>query len=182
MELLVTIAIIAVLAGILVPTIVAASRQVKKSATGVEIRALETAMVVYYNSWNEYPPDSDASRNRAQCIVYYLGTTFRTDPGAGEVRASHNMDPCFDFPGDRIVQGRFIDLLGRRANYDDEEVDYYRFDNNQDDDSAPEVHPEGVDIWSAGWDGVDRVRTYGLDKDNLEDFVGDDDIDDIGNW
>ena len=212
LELLVVIAIIAVLMGLLVPTVVVARRQVREGATSMEIRTLEAAMVAYYTDWGAYPPD-DQMADSAQCLVYYLGSAFSVPT------YTRNGGPYFVFPADRLVNGRFIDLLGERGG-----TDYYQFDNNDADggvDPPPytppppplwppwpnvtNMHPTGVDIWSAGWDGNDAFGWWGarrsgdndgdglVDEDPVDGLDNDGDglvdedpdltrYDDLGNW
>ena len=166
-EMLVVVAIIAVLAAFLIPTVTSARRHVKEGVTKSELAALEAAMHAYFSDWGEYPPDRTAApvvRDSAQCIVYYLGNKFRVADGF-----THNGGPYFDFPPDRLIglsvnplEGSFRDALGVRNGT----TTCYRFDNNDADqgseafasDPAPvwnvsNVHPTSVDIWSAGWDG-----------------------------
>jgi prepilin-type N-terminal cleavage/methylation domain-containing protein len=190
-EMLTVIAIIAILAGILIPTVMKAQKIIKQNATRSEVMSIGMAMTAYFNEWGVYPPDStpdDASiqsaernLNPAECIVYYLGKKFRTSDGY-----TRNSGPYYDFDARRLVddnadgQPVYTDLLGPR-----EGVSYYRFDNNDDDDgdqtnwhtnyepdgSAPDYNHHGinvtninktkVDIWSAGWDGKDPISGFG---------------------
>jgi len=189
-EMLVVVAIIGVLAAILIPTIGAARRHVKEGLTRTELSYLQAALVEYYTDWGEYPPDltgaapfpAEQNLDPAQCLVYYLrgptGIGFRTDMGF-----TSNGGPYFDFPADRLdSDGRFLDALGPRPG-----VTYYQFDNNEADGggeswgpgNVSNVHPMSVDIWSAGWDGVDQVSSAHPTQDNVTTLdLGDD----IGNW
>ncbi len=202
-ELLVVMGIIAILTGMLVPAVIAARRTIKEGATRIEIKGLEAAFVLYAHDWGTYPPDKNADMGyeSGECLVYYLSTKFQasSDP---ETYCTLNGGPYYEFPGDRLVTHPdgggdvFMDVLravGERANG----VYWYRFDNNDAEDggqiwvdlglpynqNVANVHPMGVDIWSTGWDGVDRVSTvhptqkkigWSATKEDLED--------DLGNW
>jgi len=196
-EMLIVIAVIAVLAAMLMVGIQSARKGIKENATRVEVKNLELAMTNYYSTWGEYPPDRDTSLNlddSSEALVYFLGSTFRVSPGSGEVAATRNADPSFNFPADRLrdpdSDGRdsFIDLLGEART-----VPYFRFDNNEpstDDETNwgnlsatnsnyTNVNTNGVDIWSAGWDGEDPVSGgYHWTRSNIETL----DKDDLGNW
>ncbi len=227
-ELLVVMGIIAILAGMLVPAVIAARRTIKEGATRIEIKGLEAAFVLYAHDWGTYPPDKNADMGyeSGECLVYYLSTKFQasSDP---ETYCTLNGGPYYEFPGDRLeslridndwdaqfdedpIDGldndgdgffdedppdyRFVDLLRNTSSRD---VYWYRFDNNDAEDggqiwvdlglpynqNVANVHPMGVDIWSTGWDGVDRVSTvhptqkkigWSATKEDLED--------DLGNW
>ncbi len=201
-ELLVVMAIIMVLAAILVPTLNTARRKAKEGAARLEIRSLETAMTAYFTDWGLYPPDRTpaipgpsyypADADSARCLVYFLETPFRVG-GSDADRISRNGGPYFDFPSDRLdADRRFVDLFGKKGR----SVYSYRFDNNdaEDGDSTnwtpgavdtdyngnyTNVHPTGVDIWSAGLDGEDEVVVVHPTQTDLKaDELGDD----IGNW
>jgi hypothetical protein len=192
------------LAALLIPAIRAARWHAREGATKMEIRTLETAMTAYFTDWGAYPPDralvAGVYWTPSQCLVYYLATAFRVSDGF-----SQNGGPYFDFPADRLVElglpyapGRvFVDMLGQ----DGRVVYCYRFDNNDADggdqtnwgegyplvggnpdpynSNFSNVHPQGVDIWSAGRDGVDRVSEVHPTQSNITSAnLGDD----IGNW
>jgi len=194
-EMLVVIAIIAVLAAILVPTISAARRHVKVGLTKAELSALTAALTEYRADWGEYPPDvtdgtpepvEERNLDCAQCLVYYLsgpgGRGFHVDDGF-----TRNGGPYFEFPPDRLRNGRFQDMFGPRSG-----VTFYRYDNNEADQGsetwAPppasvwnvsNVHPSSVDLWCAGPDAVDEVTTQHPTQSNVMSLdLGDD----IGNW
>jgi len=181
-ELLVVVAIVAILAGMLLSAVQLASRHARRTAAAMEIKNLQVALESYRLDWGSYPPDRNENEtadwpegwDSARCLVFYLGTKFR----AGEAptppwtktaltwKATRNGGPYYDFPGERIKDGRFVDVWGVK----DRAVYYYQFDNNDaEDGSTPpqvatatnwnvtNVHPNGVDIWSAGPDGTDTV-------------------------
>ena len=211
-ELLVVIGIIVLLAGLITPAVVAARAKFKVSGTRVEIKALEAAMVAYLADWGVYPPSDrqlqyDAGPpeqmvlvplESAQCLVHYLGTKFRSGPDwRVPDYGTRNSGPYFEFPAKRLdVNGRFTDLIGQRPG-----VDYYQFDNNDAEDGSEvwsttwppnfalgedynvsNVHPTGVDIWSAGEDGQ-LVIGSDATKHPTKDTVATMDLgDDIGNW
>ena len=198
-ELLMVIGIIALLAGMLMPAVNRARHLVKEKAVRLEIGQLEIAMQSYFTDWGAYPPDrtpgssGDAPPNMesGQCLTWYLGRAFRTSNGY-----SRNGGPYEDFAPDRYIEypsgsGRYIfmDLLRAPAG---RSVHWYRFDNNDAEDgqdptagetnyngNATNVYPTRVDMWSAGWDGVDRVSALNPTKTNL---AGLDLGDDICNW
>jgi len=172
-ELLTVIAIVAVLAAMLFPAITSVKAHVRANLTRTQITNLEMAMETYFLEWGAYPPDihgaldhpPHALMDSGQCLVYYLGTAFRTADGF-----SRNCGPYYEFPPDRLTDGRFVDMYGERGRT----VYYYQFDNNLADgggvgpynSDVTDVHPLRFDMWSAGPDGVD------------ESGAGDD----IGNW
>ena len=59
-EMLVVIAIIAMLAGILIPTIHHAQIVARKGITKNETQSLAMGMEAYFNDWRAYPPDQNA--------------------------------------------------------------------------------------------------------------------------
>ena len=183
----------------ILPAVMATMRSTKVGATRVEIRGLEAAFIQYARDWGAYPPDKNQtlSYESAECLVYYLGTAFRVSPdlSKGEVWASLNCGPYYEFPGDRLVKPQgytgevFVDLL---RNIGGRTVYWYRFDNNAAEDggqtwgdfsafnrNVANVHPMGVDIWSAGWDGKDEVSSAYPTQENI---VSLDLEDDLGNW
>jgi prepilin-type N-terminal cleavage/methylation domain-containing protein len=185
-EMLVVIGIIAILAAILMPALSSARKQVREGATRAEIKNLEVAMTAYYQDWGEYPPDMRGSGDSsAESLVYHLGNTFRVSAGTGEIDASQNGGPYFDFDPKRLTKDPdgdgtnefsnpvYVDHFGaiERENGD---ITYYRFDNNEDDGgdesnwhtgyttdhegwNVSNVHSSGIDIWSAGEDGDDEI-------------------------
>jgi type II secretory pathway pseudopilin PulG len=210
---LVVIGIIAILAAILMPALSSARKQVREGATRAEIKNLEVAMTAYYQDWGEYPPDMrESGDSSAESLVYHLGNTFRVSAGTGEIDASQNGGPYFDFDPKRLEEGRYVDHLGEA----DRTVCYYQFDNNEadggddsnwhtsfDNDDTSDgghghggwnvsnVHPSGIDIWSAGEDGKDfvyRNNTNDWDSNPTTDRhptqanPDEKDGDDIGNW
>ena len=165
-ELLIVISVIAILAAMILPGIISGSKRIRENLTRTEIGYLGMAMEQYYIDWGAFPPDKNSVDNwggsppydSGECLAYYLGVTFRVNPdlGAGEVGASMNADPCYEFPPNRISNDRFVDRFGPRA-----DTDFYQFDNNLAERGSPSPnydadydylvgthHPRGVDIWT----------------------------------
>ena len=119
-ELLVVMGIIAVLGAMLMPVIFSAITKVREGTTRMEINSLSIAMTAYQTAFGEYPPDNVANEpfrihngtvvqdvtktlNSAEALVFYLGTTFRTEPQKeGEVEATKNVEACYDFDAKRL--------------------------------------------------------------------------------
>ncbi len=181
-ELLVVMAVIGILAAMLMPAIQSAWGQVKRSATKTEIQNMEAAMTQYYRDWGAYPPDDEiegGSASSAECLVYYLGTPFR----AGE-NATKNGGPYYEFePARRVDEDEdgydvYVDPYGKQGR----NIYYYRYDNNVSDTKGTtgysNVHPSGIDIWSAGPNGEDFVTQ----STPTQDAPGNVDGDDVCNW
>lgn len=189
-ELLIVMAIIAILAGLLLAGVTAARRRAKRSAATIELKNIETALNAYRFDFNRFPPDWNMAEgwDSGQCLVFYLGTAFRagvrpTPPwGGGPLawRADRTAPAYFEFPATRIdTTGHFVDPWGTDGRDETGQVYYYQFDNNDDDlqkntqyyagaadlvtGRSPynwnmtNVHPQTVDIWSAGPNGRDLI-------------------------
>jgi general secretion pathway protein G len=181
-ELLVVIAIVALLAGMLLTAVSFALRRAKRTQAVMELKLLETALEMYRTDFYVYPPDRAAGWDSGQSLVFYLGTVFRagqapTPPwggGALSWTADRSGGPYFEFPADRLDSvGHFIDPWGREDRDGTGQVYYYRWDNNEAENGGESwgtsatnwnqtnVHPRGVDIWTAGPNGLDA----GVDGD-----------------
>ena len=201
-EVLVVMGIIAILGAMLMPAIFAAITKVREGTTRMEVKSLETQMLAYYTEFGEYPPDKVEAGSleryqsgvlaawplqdltSAEALVFYLGTTFRTDPQKeGEVKATKNVGPLYEFEAKRVWnpggatdptgvaynQDVLVDHLGQdgRDAIAGGRSCFYRFRNNDvpDSDRTPlgvagyymGIHKSSVDIWSPGRDGIDCI-------------------------
>ncbi len=97
-EMLTVIAIITILAGLIIPTVIGAMRNARQAVMTGMMSNLQTAIQVYYDDWNAYPPDSmepnPASMGMdddthpstpAECLAFYLGTSFTPRQSVGRV-------------------------------------------------------------------------------------------------
>ncbi len=113
MELLIVIAIMAILAGLLVPVIFYVQKQAKISATKAEIGGLKTALAQYDFSFGQFPPDTSATAagvidaqldKSSEILVYYLCTEFKMNPTRPHhVKASANAGPFYTVDHDKFV-------------------------------------------------------------------------------
>ena len=88
-ELMIVVAIIAILAGILLPNFVNARAQAQTSACESNLRAIATAMELYYADHQRYP-DAGAIPDALNAdTVTYLNTTPRDPADAGATPAKY---------------------------------------------------------------------------------------------
>jgi prepilin-type N-terminal cleavage/methylation domain-containing protein len=149
-ELLIVMAIIAILAGLLLAGVTAARRRAKRSAATIELKNIETALNAYRFDFNRFPPDyhlnttpyENWSWDSGQCLVYYLGSSYRAGqaptPLVGAAPAGWVSDRTapayFEFPATRIdTTGHFVDPWGTDGRDETGQVYYYQFDNNDED-------------------------------------------------
>ena len=172
-EMLAVIAIIAVLAGLLIPTVITVKNKIREGSTKTEVLSLRMAMEAYYSDWGSYPPDrlrwdgpgGPFYYDSAECLTYFLGTVFRVSDGY-----THNTKPYFDFAADRLVSSRptpynpsgdfvYLDLLGQRAcECGAGNVIFYRFDNNE--TESGDQDPAHWSNSSPAYDWGDYNRNY----------------------
>src|SRR6186997_2434592 len=74
-ELLIVVAIIAILAAIAVPNFIEAQTRSKVSRTKADMRALATAIESYMTDYNRYPPVDRFKRANVNLNSYYGATT-----------------------------------------------------------------------------------------------------------
>ena len=93
-EMLTVIAIIAILAAILLPTIGAIRRRARMSAAKAQIAALQTALDSYSQTFGAYPPDSNESLpsnyfgdmdNPNECMVWFLSRYYSKSASAAGI-------------------------------------------------------------------------------------------------
>ncbi len=92
-ELMIVVAIIAILAGILIPNFVNARSQAQSAACESNLRAIATALELYYADNQIYPPASAASVQPALLTVNgvaYLNNTPK-DPAAQTSNATYSL-------------------------------------------------------------------------------------------
>jgi len=113
-ELLVVVAIIAILVGILLPVLGTVRRNAKEAATRAFMKSIETACAAYEFDWGFYPPDglnpsvtgrkagggTIAGLNSSSSLYYHLCSPFRILPTAakGEVNANKDVGAYLDVP------------------------------------------------------------------------------------
>lgn len=97
-ELLVVMGIIALLAGIAIPTIMSVRTAAKKSATGSTLQQMRLAMETYSGDFGDYPPstlrDCGVKTNKLNDGIESLVACFLTEKQNG---------PYFDFSSDRLI-------------------------------------------------------------------------------
>jgi len=144
--------------------------------------------VKIYDSTAGALQDVDKTLNSAEALVFLLGSAFRAVPANnGEVESNSvfgeaiNAGPYFEFSSKRLWDPNtgsydepvFVDKLGRkgRDNVSGGQTCFYRFRNNEASTKTPiatigtddyyiNIHTTGVDIWSAGWDGIDCITLF----------------------
>lgn len=140
-ELIMVVAIIAILVALLVPVLGAVQRRAKETATRTFIKSMETAIAAYEFDWGFYPPDGLAGAitafkpgnppagtyavQNSSALYYYLTTPFRVLPNAlkGEVWATKDVGPYLQVPeqNQQTVAApatNIIDIYGRPFQYD----------------------------------------------------------------
>jgi len=98
-EMLTVIAIITILAGLLIPTVIGAMRDARLKVMKGMMSSLQLAIQLYYDDWNAYPPDSMEPNpgsmsldndthpsTPAECLAFYLCTTFTPRSDVGNVQ------------------------------------------------------------------------------------------------
>jgi type II secretion system protein G len=89
-ELMIVVAIIAILAGILVPNFVNARAQAQTSACESNLRAIATAMELYYADNQRYPDPGVVPDALNTAAVTYLNNTPRDPADAGTTPAKYS--------------------------------------------------------------------------------------------
>jgi len=87
-ELLVTIAIIAILAGILLPAVVGAFKKASEAQSRAEVKSLETAFKQYYAEYGRFPFDSGTAGDK----VYGKVSGYGNADNANIVRVLRSVD------------------------------------------------------------------------------------------
>jgi len=136
-EMLAVMAIIAILAGLLLPTVAAVRRHAYKRRASAEVAQLEAALKSYYmdnRGWTGFP----ASRQTVASVVQFL----QGSPGSG------NSIPYMEFKSGNLKDGNFVDPWGNP----------YRFElrTNPGSDFRPwrgQVVYRDCVAWSMGPDG-----------------------------
>lgn len=179
-ELLVVIGIIAILMGLLMPALRISIMKVKEGACRQELLSLQLAMEQYFTDWGAYPPDrlefsnaGDGDHDAAydwgpeHCLVFFLGTKFRTSPGSNEVRASKNAGPYFEFPVDRLGSLE-LDNNNDGTNTDEDASGFTDWDT--DNDGTLDVDPRDyVFADLLGDNGTRTVYFYRFDNNDADD-------------
>jgi type II secretion system protein G len=152
-ELLIVIAIIAVLAALLMPAMMGTRTEVKKTTTKMLIKKIELACMEYKNDWGVYPTEENdgSTGNLAAVLINYTGAL----PGGSR-------GPYLDRETSDYLEStdKITDLWQNELWYDNQTTGIW--------DGAADRNTTTFDIWSNGPDGV---------EDNP---VGN--VDDIGNW
>jgi hypothetical protein len=148
------------------------------SYTSSTIKNLAVALRQYDFIFGVYPPDASMDPRfdmPSECLVYYLGTAFRTlpRPGTGDVSSTKNGGPFYEFHDDylRDADGdgkkEVIDYWGRPIMYDNLRDDPRGFTDCSHPKWGPDPrggtgkNPNSYDIWSQG-----KTRPYGNFKPN----------------
>lgn len=82
LEMMVVVAIIAVLAGILIPNFTRARAQAATSACMANEKSIATALELYYTDNQKYPPSADVDSTFVQTMSGYMNQ-IPVDPAAG---------------------------------------------------------------------------------------------------
>src|SRR5436190_23175862 len=85
-EMLVVIAVIAILAGIIIGVLPAARNKAIRSSVNAEMRAIETAINSYKQKHNFFPPDNPKDHARPPLYYELTGTTNVTDTATGTTK------------------------------------------------------------------------------------------------
>ncbi len=165
MELLIVIAIIAILAGILVPVIFYVQKKARISATRAQIVGIKGALAQYDLIFGQYPPDAagviDPNLDMSsEILVYYLGTAFMQTPTRPHhVKASSNGGPFMEFDANKLVDTdgdgfrELPDPWGRLYEYDnlrDDATGYTPCTTGGPDPRGGAKNPTHYDIFSRG--------------------------------
>jgi prepilin-type N-terminal cleavage/methylation domain-containing protein len=181
-EMLIVVAVIAILAALLLPTIGAIRQSAKKKATRLLVEGIVAGLQRYYTDFDEYPPSSIA---KPASVPYEDGSIYKYlcgDKGQGLVKMvggqTRHIDPYVVIPVENIRRSGstvfVVDSWGKDIQYANcrAHTENARASNpNYVGTHTLETHnPNGVDVWSFG---PDRVEA----KDSVKDLE-----DDIANW
>jgi prepilin-type N-terminal cleavage/methylation domain-containing protein len=142
LELIMVVAIIAILVALLMPVLGSVQRRAKETATRTFIKSIETAIAAYEFDWGLYPPDGLAAPitafkagnppggtytvSNSSALYYYLTSPFRVLPNGvkGEVWATKDAGPYLQVPeqNQQTAGGgpaiNIADVYGRPFQYD----------------------------------------------------------------
>ncbi len=157
-ELLTVIAIIAILAGILMPVVGSAQKKAAEVKAKALIESISVAIKMYEMDFGDFPPDdnhaSSAAYNRSSEALYHSLTTQWT----GGTNASISAGPYMEFKGDvnkRIgVADRDGDNRYEIVDPWGNEICYESNDDNGAGGDAPYHNRFSFDIFSMGVDGT----------------------------
>lgn len=156
-ELLIVIAVIAILAGLLIPAIGMVLGKRKQVETSAMMQSVEAAIMVYQNlNYQVYPLDGDSS------------------PSIGKLNlALETVDATNFGPTGKYGKKGLRDAWGKALVY----IPFMQYPLDNDSDPSTwhisDINPNSYWLWSYGPDGVDNVRDDELNQD-----FGDD----ITNW
>ena len=181
-EMLIVVAVIAILAALLLPTIGAIRQSAKKKATRMLVEGIVAGMQRYYTDFDEYPPSSipkpgGVPTEDGSIYKYLCG-----DQGQGLTKKvgsqTRHIDPYITVPVENIRRsgttvyitdswGKDIQYANCKAHTENAKAG----NPNYVPQHTNETHnPNGVDVWSFG---PDRIEA----KDPMKDLE-----DDIANW
>jgi prepilin-type N-terminal cleavage/methylation domain-containing protein len=128
LELLVVVAVMAVLIGMLLPVLRKIQDDSRKTVVRTHLSNLQTAINTYEFDFGFYPPDSVVVNGKtltgSASLHYHLTTAFRVMPTVerGEVKASRDVGPLFPVTDahQKTIDGvtYLVDLYGRPLHYD----------------------------------------------------------------
>jgi len=153
-ELLIVVAIIAILAAIAVPNFLEAQTRAKVSRAKADMRTCATALESYAVDWNKYPPDCTGGAgsfgNPADCIApQYLNSTITT-PVSYISSAEALVDP---FNNEQAVQNRQF----RYANF----IHIYEITFDPPLTGVSQQYQTALGAWKITSDGPDRTFSGG---------------------
>lgn len=92
-ELLVVLAIIGILAGLIMPAVIRARTEARRSAAAADIQSISVAIQAYQSQFHYYPPDYiphtanwPTPENPNKCLLFLLGTEFSPNNNSGNRR------------------------------------------------------------------------------------------------
>jgi type II secretory pathway pseudopilin PulG len=128
LELLVVVAVMAVLIGMLLPVLRMVQENSKKQLVRSELQNLQVALAAYEVDFGFYPPDSVVVGGKtltgSASLHYHLTTAFRVMPNLarGEVKSTKDVGPVFSVTDahQKTINGAtyFVDIYGRPLHYD----------------------------------------------------------------
>lgn len=164
-ELLVTIAIIAVLAGILMPALIGAFRRAEEAQARTEVYAIKAAAEAYLKEYGKFPEGSGGGSDTlygAGVDNARLMNPLRAVAGVGNGNGTNNPRRIVFLEvgnTNRMVNGNFLDPWGAQYRV----IVDLDFDNDCE-AGGYTVPCQSVAVWSVGRDGqngtADDIRTW----------------------
>jgi prepilin-type N-terminal cleavage/methylation domain-containing protein len=154
-ELMVVMTIVAILAGLIMATVLGQRDRIRRKAIGVEISNLCSALEAYRKDLKEYPPDAIPGESQAdsnEALVYWLGRK--------QKRGLNTYGPYMEFKRSRLTDADGDGFQEYRDTFDNlylyAENESQTAKNERDGLTNPEVgtNPRTFDLVSPGPDGA----------------------------